>query len=233
MWHNFTYDSVGSTNLIARERILNKQNYPFEYHHAKQQTQGIGRLQRQWQSPSGGNLYVSFVMPLPDHKQPYAFQIAFVAGVSLITALNKIHHCADLWLKWPNDLMYQQHHKIAGILCEKCEDNMIIGCGVNISTSPDIAKQHTHYLHSISQKYQGDSILALFSDYLLYYYALWRDHDDVKAILDIYCQYSLKAGDIFTTTIGDIKQEITFIGFHNDGAMICDDKDGKRHILYN
>ena len=62
---------------------------------ALQQTEGKGRGDRSWESPTGG-LYFSLVSP----SHPL---LPLIAGISVIQTLNDITD--KLNLKWPNDIM--------------------------------------------------------------------------------------------------------------------------------
>lgn len=98
------------------------------------QTKGRGRHGRTWHSPRG-NFYISILLypkrPLMDWPS-----LSLMTALALYDAVVHCSHNRDLALKWPNDLLYQGG-KSAGILLEKRDDAVVIGCGVNLDAPPD------------------------------------------------------------------------------------------------
>lgn len=105
---------------------------------AEMQHQGRGRLNRQWFSPFGVNLYFSSL---------YEFKkdIGELGGLSLIVSIAIIKTLEDLnihkgiKIKWPNDIMFEDK-KLAGILIEIIAETngtvkAIIGIGINVNMS--------------------------------------------------------------------------------------------------
>ncbi|MBF0462170.1 MAG: biotin--[acetyl-CoA-carboxylase] ligase [Magnetococcales bacterium] len=102
---------------------------------ADQQTQGRGRLGRQWSSPAGVNLYCSVVLR-PTLLPRDAAQLTLLAGVALAHTLTE-WGVAGVLIKWPNDLLLQGR-KAAGILTEMRTDrsgiqHVIVGIGLNVN----------------------------------------------------------------------------------------------------
>jgi len=101
---------------------------------ARAQSQGRGRLGRDWHSPDAGNVYLSLL-----HRPVRA--AAELAGLTLDVALAVARVLDDLGvevgLKWPNDLVLNGR-KLAGILTELHLDPpsgaaVIIGVGLNVN----------------------------------------------------------------------------------------------------
>lgn len=98
---------IGNDNIVVR---------------VENQVGGRGRVGRKWSSPIGG-LWFSFDVEFMSDIIPLA------VGVAVKNACEKVFNC-KLLLKWPNDLILNGK-KIAGILCEKVGDRVIVGVGVN------------------------------------------------------------------------------------------------------
>ena len=102
---------------------------------ADSQTQGKGRLRRQWFSPPGGNLYASVILR-PPLTTAAAAPLTIMAGGAVAAALSSF--ClTPLQLKWPNDVLLNRR-KVAGILMEmktlgKETQFVVLGVGVNIN----------------------------------------------------------------------------------------------------
>ncbi len=105
---------------------------------AEYQEKGKGRLDRQWQSPSGKNLLFSLILR-PDWPPQQAFYGTVLASVSLCRTIREAAGI-EVGIKWPNDL-YIGGKKLAGILTEFATDPdrieyMIVGIGVNCNWAP-------------------------------------------------------------------------------------------------
>jgi BirA family transcriptional regulator, biotin operon repressor / biotin---[acetyl-CoA-carboxylase] ligase len=105
---------------------------------AEYQEKGKGRLDRQWQSPSGENLLFSLILR-PDWPPQQAFYGTVLASVSLCRTIKEVAGI-EAGIKWPNDL-YTGEKKLAGILTEFATDPdrieyMIIGIGINCNWAP-------------------------------------------------------------------------------------------------
>lgn len=103
---------------------------------AEDQTGGRGRLDRSWVSPRGAGLTFSVLLrPVPP-TGTWGW-LPIVAGLALITAVRELCDVA-VELKWPNDLLLGPGRaKAAGILAEASDSGVVVGVGVNVSTTPD------------------------------------------------------------------------------------------------
>ncbi|MBP3284289.1 MAG: biotin--[acetyl-CoA-carboxylase] ligase [Clostridia bacterium] len=96
---------------------------------AEEQIAGHGRHGRIWGSPKGG-LWFSFVCQKPKKLPDEVFYLATLAvGVTVKEVLEEQYSCR-LEIKWPNDILLNRQ-KVCGILCEKIEDRLICGIGIN------------------------------------------------------------------------------------------------------
>lgn len=102
---------------------------------AEYQSAGRGRRGREWRSPFGANLYLSFAWTYPLWP-PQLPALSLAVGVVCARAL----HAAGVdgvRLKWPNDLWVQQR-KLGGVLIEQRGESsgvcrVIVGVGLNVS----------------------------------------------------------------------------------------------------
>ncbi|MBY5268823.1 biotin--[acetyl-CoA-carboxylase] ligase [Spiribacter salinus] len=98
---------------------------------ARTQTQGRGRRGRAWASPAGG-WYFSVGVPLsPD--DPVQPTVTLQVGLALAEALSSAGF-PGIAVKWPNDLVINGA-KLGGILVERLPTALIVGVGINRSTS--------------------------------------------------------------------------------------------------
>ena len=95
------------------------------------QSEGRGRLDRTFDAEPHGALLFSFYIR-PERKDAWGW-IPLLSGVSVAQTLNEVTSTRDYQTKWPNDVI-SSSGKIAGILCEKYKDGIIVGIGINVST---------------------------------------------------------------------------------------------------
>lgn len=104
---------------------------------ALEQLAGRGRHGRRWESPAGGGVYASRLLPVSDVDSLQT--VPLLAAVGLAQALNRALDSlipgAGCRLKWPNDLIVRGR-KIGGVLVESVTlpgggAVAIIGFGVN------------------------------------------------------------------------------------------------------
>ena len=124
-WKIYHRAETVSTNLDARK------GKPFEAFTADYQTAGRGRLNHKWESDRGRNVIMSVVLDVAQLSIEESSTLPLVMGLAVAKAVKKILPSAAIALKWPNDV-YWEGEKIAGILCERNGDKVIVGIGVNI-----------------------------------------------------------------------------------------------------
>ncbi|MBS0590999.1 MAG: bifunctional biotin--[acetyl-CoA-carboxylase] ligase/biotin operon repressor BirA [Proteobacteria bacterium] len=101
---------------------------------AERQNAGRGRRGRVWQSPLGGNVYLSLL-------RRFEAGMAAMSGLSLVVGIAVVEALGDcgvagIGLKWPNDVLVDGR-KLAGILVELGGEflgpcHAVIGIGINL-----------------------------------------------------------------------------------------------------
>ena len=106
---------------------------------AESQTEGRGRLSRQWFSPPGVNLYCSIVIRKPIGNDRLTEWLSWLPLMTALAAAESIElvASANVAVKWPNDLLLGER-KVGGILCEsgtgtQSEPFQVIGIGLNVN----------------------------------------------------------------------------------------------------
>ncbi len=98
------------------------------------QSAGRGRLDRSFQSaPQVALLFSFYVEPTRMAAQGW---IPLIAGMATASTLNEMTESRDYVTKWPNDVL-TDYGKVAGVLCEKFKDGIIVGIGINVTTEID------------------------------------------------------------------------------------------------
>ena len=105
---------------------------------AETQTQGRGRLDRTWDSRTGGLYFTLVVRPqLPPEA---FFRLNFLSSVVLARIFRE-QYGIFAEIKWPNDILATRK-KLVGILSEmgtteESGDFVMIGIGINVNNEPD------------------------------------------------------------------------------------------------
>jgi len=132
------FPSLDSTNAEAR-RHLAKGRAPGFAVFARAQTAGRGRQGRTWVSSVDAGIYLTLTQSVaePVSEQGFVSIVAAVAAAEWLESYGLL-----VGIKWPNDLRVDGR-KIAGILCERQSGHLVIGIGVNWSSSPNDIDQPT------------------------------------------------------------------------------------------
>ena len=103
---------------------------------AEHQTAGRGRLDRTWVSPPGAGLTFSVLLRPVAAPDTWGW-LPLLAGVALADAVADGTGVAAA-LKWPNDLIAgPDERKLAGILAQSRGPAVVVGIGLNVSTTED------------------------------------------------------------------------------------------------
>ena len=101
---------------------------------AEYQSEGRGRLGREWISPFAANIYLSLLWRFPGGAEGIA-GLGLAIGVTILRSVQAMG-ADNVYVKWPNDLVCKEH-KLSGILLELRTDRLgachvVIGIGLNI-----------------------------------------------------------------------------------------------------
>ncbi len=220
------YPEAGSTMEIARD--LARKGCPhFTVVIAGRQTQGRGRLQRQWFSDEGG-LYFTIVLR-PEIPAVLAFRANFAASLTLAETLRR-HFGIEAGVKWPNDILVHEK-KLCGMLSEmETEADMVsfvnIGMGINVNNDPAVFEPNAVSLknllgHEVSRK----EVLSAFLDD----FEKRTNEGNYETVVEEWKKY--------TITIGRQVRVVTFketlegraVDVDKDGSLIleCENGTGK------
>ncbi len=133
-----SYESTDSTNDIAL-RLAESGSPEGTAVFSEGQSKGRGRLGREWSSPKGKGIYLSFILR-PKISPTHASKITLMSAIAVAMAIRKVTDLTAL-IKWPNDIMVNGH-KVCGILTEmSAEVNtvkyVVIGIGINVNTDKE------------------------------------------------------------------------------------------------
>ena len=150
----YAHSTIDSTNNEAVRRIKNGCSTPMLIT-SKSQTAGKGTRGRSFYS-EGGGLYMSLALRVDDaHLQ----KLTVLAAVATAKSIEKLSG-KEVGIKWVNDI-YLEGKKVCGILCERVENAVVIGIGVNLSVKafPDEIKNIAVNLGKINRNKLAKSIV--------------------------------------------------------------------------
>ena len=102
---------------------------------AEYQSAGRGRLDRKFDAEKSSALLFSFYFE-PENEVKNLGYLTLLVGASVTATLNEITNNNNFKCKWPNDVLFNQK-KVAGLLAEKTSSGVIVGVGINVSTSKE------------------------------------------------------------------------------------------------
>lgn len=133
LWREITVvETTGSTNadLAARAAGGAPEGTVLA---AEEQRAGRGRMGRAWVSPPRSSIMVSVLLRPAGVPPARRGWLPLLAGVAAATAV-RTTTTIPAGLKWPNDLLVNEA-KLAGILAEQSGDAIVVGLGLNVSTT--------------------------------------------------------------------------------------------------
>mgnify|MGYP003320282538 CR=1 FL=1 len=241
-WRIHHRAETASTNLDARAGTHG------DVYTADFQTAGRGRLDHKWLSPPGENLMMSVVLSVEGLSPEHVATLPLVIGLAVCRGLSPLLDAADPSrvglsptlggirglspaLKWPNDVLVAGR-KLAGILCERQGDQVIVGIGVNVNQRefpPEIAGKSTslsRFLLSDGDCPQnGGGTVPMVRDAILaeidHLYGTWREDGFAAVYPQIVAIDCLKGRELSVLQTDDDAEPICGLcgGIRSDGSL--------------
>jgi BirA family biotin operon repressor/biotin-[acetyl-CoA-carboxylase] ligase len=236
MFKLLTHKTLPSTQDHAKQLINSGEAHHGMVIHAELQTNGYGRLRREW-VPKDGNLYISIIAKPEQIEHTWA-QLSFVTSVALYNVVASYRGLttvsqdmagdpaiesrddAGIVLKWPNDVLFKGK-KCAGILIEIYKGYAVIGIGVNTVDAPEEGIA----LDVDTQTFLDDLLKNFEIIYQTWNEGGWQD------ILQSWQSHSMTNGQSFQVTINGAKQTVIYDGVTDNGFLKYRDKNNTEHIL--
>ncbi|KLE35452.1 biotin--[acetyl-CoA-carboxylase] ligase [Aurantiacibacter luteus] len=233
-----TLPEAGSSNTVLADRLRDGSHVPEGFWlRAERQTAGRGRAGRAWLG-APGNLYCSTVVHLQQEDHA-AHTLSLIAGLAVHDLLRSQLINGNLrlpgeqrWLKWPNDILLHGA-KLAGILCERVADAVIVGIGINVAHAPDVPGRATTCIHRENGRNANDParVLGYLVDPFAHRLAHWRARP-LAATLAEWEERAHPRGTALAVTDGDTRIHGTFDGLEPDGALRLALVDGSTRIIH-
>jgi BirA family biotin operon repressor/biotin-[acetyl-CoA-carboxylase] ligase len=204
---------------------------------ADSQTAGRGRLQRQWYSPAGTNVYFSVVLrPAVDPAR--VSELPLVAAVALLKTLDRLYPEVEAAVKWPNDLM-AGGRKLCGMLCESALEidrvqYVVIGIGLNAnarSFPSELQSRATSLYLRTGQEVSRAGLLAAALDAFEADYRRWTQASDLEPFLPYLESHSMLTDRMVTVQNvgGQVRGRVA--GLAANGALRLQTPEGVRTVV--
>ncbi|MEK6747467.1 MAG: biotin--[acetyl-CoA-carboxylase] ligase [Pseudomonadota bacterium] len=234
-YHLLSFDSLDSTNEEAK-RLAKAGGSHGAVIWARKQSEGKGRLGRNWLSAEG-NLFVSVLLQ-PQKSLAELSQLSFVAAVAALEAVAPLlEDKSSLKTKWPNDILLSDR-KLGGILLEsfRTEGNdypwVIVGLGINIDSYPPRTEFPATCLKEAGvELVSAKIILSRFIHHFIECYNEWNN----KGFNGIRKDWLANAWNLkqkITARLEGIEVQGIFDGIDTSGNLVLILDNGKKHIIH-
>lgn len=204
---------------------------------AERQTQGRGRLGREWHSAPGRGIWMTIVLRPPMSPMELA-PLTLLAAVGVAAGIEAATGLAP-GIKWPNDVLLNDR-KVCGILTELLAEQdavryVLVGIGINVHQTPDEFPGEVRHLATSLAVAAGHAVdrVAVVRAVLA---ALDREYDAALRggfgpVLDRWRARSVTLGrEVTVQTAGR-----TLVGIAEDitaqGGLIVREPAGRRHTV--
>jgi len=130
-WRVSILDEIDSTQNYLRTNNPK----PGDLITAEYQSAGRGRLDRKFIAKKSSALLFSLYLEPKIQIEKLGY-LSLLVGASVAKTLNEITETRLFNCKWPNDIVCNER-KVAGLLAEKTSSGVIVGVGINVSTSKE------------------------------------------------------------------------------------------------
>ncbi|TMN23720.1 biotin--[acetyl-CoA-carboxylase] ligase [Lentibacillus cibarius] len=207
---------------------------------ADEQTEGKGRMNRQWHSASNKGIWMSIILR-PNMNPGSAPQLTLMTAVAIAEALSE-NISAKPKIKWPNDILIH-HKKTAGILTEMqaeqdCIKYVVIGIGININqTEADFPSELKNF-KATSIRLETDvyfHVKDIIQKILLRLEQVYDGYmqtgfTDIKTKWE---HYGYKIGEDIRIKTLRHSFNATFLGIAADGALLAQMENNETKKIYS
>ena len=198
---------------------------------ADEQQNGKGRRGNIWISPPG-NIYCSIVLNNTIPINEY-YLFSMLTAVSVKLTLEDLGS-NEIKFKWPNDF-FLKNNKFGGMILEthnSKKDNkyVIIGIGINFSSSPSIADYKTTF---IKKFVKINNKLIFLYNFLNNFFFYWHNYNEQKKeIFSKFYNSLMFLNEKIVINTGNRSIKGIFKGIKYDGSLILE-KDSELVSIYS
>ncbi|WP_373475384.1 biotin--[acetyl-CoA-carboxylase] ligase [Sphingorhabdus sp.] len=198
---------------------------------ADAQDGGRGRMGRNWESPAG-NVFASTIVRLQP-SDPQAPTLAFVAALAVYDTLHLIAPECAVQIKWPNDLLSADGAKLCGILLERKGDAVVVGIGINLTSSPEIPGRLTTDLKTlVILPPHPQAVTEILASNMAIWMGRWRQYG-VQTLTTHWQKAAHPVGTALSVQLPNgEREEGLYAGLTAEGALQLRLADGTIHAIH-
>lgn len=225
---------MGSTNVYLKN-LAQKGSPEGTVVIADEQTDGLGRLGRQWFSKEGANLLFS-VLLRPGLPPTQIFVLSMIFALAGIDAVQQMTGL-DAKIKWPNDI-YIGEKKLGGILTEVAVQkgvvqHVVLGMGLNVNWNPSTEQTLMYPTSSIfAEIHQRVSREQLLANILIILEILYNEvMEDLNPAERFYKKWNDKSAILGKSVVietGNERVQGEAASIDKDGALTLITADGNK-----
>ncbi|WP_281828340.1 MULTISPECIES: biotin--[acetyl-CoA-carboxylase] ligase [Lactobacillus] len=212
----FHFEQVSSTQDLAKEYLKNNPNGIAAAFVADSQTNGYGKQGRDFYSPAKTGMYFSIALPKFDLDSAKAGLMTPFIAVKIVEVLQKLFPNKSFKLKWVNDI-YLNQRKIAGILVEKVAAGLVVGFGINLTTTK-FPKAIAKKAGSIDQSFDREKLEQFLIKNVLF---AVQNYDQID-FLDEYRKLSCVIGRQVSLHQGQKRYAGCVVNIDDQGCLLVD-----------
>ena len=224
------FKTIDSTNVELKRRALEGARQGLTIL-SEEQTQGKGRLGRNFYSPAGTGIYMSILVK-PELEGSDAVLITTATSVAVCRGIRKVLGVFPQ-IKWVNDI-YLGERKICGILTEAISDfemgkidSVIVGIGINYKTEdfPEELKETAGCIDEGSDIPRNRLVAAIINEFWDIY-----EHITERSFMKEYRECSNVIGKDVRFLERNVWWEVRALDIDDDGGLVveCAGEDGKK-----
>ena len=230
----YVFESIDSTNACART-LAEAGADDGTIVVSDFQTEGKGRLGRQWLANPGTSLLFSTILR-PTVSSASAGLLSFFAAVSVARALEK-EVKMPVECKWPNDLLLNER-KVSGILLENSVDRQelsysVAGIGINVTQKSFDASLQQKATSIARETGKAPDRISLLRSILREMDVLYGDiqANQFETILKEWNARCTMFGKNVTILLQDQPVQGSAVGLSREGGLILDTPQGEKTVF--
>lgn len=239
-FHFQIYQTIDSTNTRLKEFAI--QGAPeWTVLLAEEQTNGRGRMNRNFFSPYGTGIYMSILLR-PDFLPEASGMLTVMAAVAVTDAITQVYGI-EPQIKWVNDVYYQKK-KVCGILAEasmkpdyQTLDYVVLGIGVNVETPKEgfpveleqiaTSLEMCEMIESAEDSTDSRNVLI---GAVLNYISRYYESTEKDWLMERYRMRSFLIGRQ-VVVVGNEAEVLQVTGISDNGELMVEDAEGHEHLL--
>jgi len=220
--HIIHLESVNSTNDYALQALKNGRATHGTLISTDFQEKGKGQRSNNWESSSGKNLLLSYVLEPRKLMIEKSFELNFICTLAVTDLLQELAPAYPVHVKWPNDVILN-HKKVAGILIENALQgnylkHSILGIGINVNQKTfHIAHATSVFKETKDEQDLAKSVIMLNAK-LSYWYGKMLQ-GNIQEILTAYNSMLWKRGEKISAILNGKQQEIEILDVDRFGLV--------------